>query len=230
MSTAILTVAIGSTPTQVVVNGQEYLEAPAIASTPEPLPVILRARATTNAGPASRFQNKKQDDYVLITGALSLGPKDSDHDGYPIITMTSICDANKDQFINEAMFVGRFSKDGKPAEKSASRSIAVNRYVAGNQITDWYRVRGYGNWKERILCYPKGSLAEVLGMLTPAKDGKGKLYTEVKCRRIRLHEKTKGGGGAANPAKDTTASGYEHSDFMGSDEETGDMPTSNNWN
>ncbi len=123
--------------------------------------------------------------------------------------------------------VKQMMKDGKPAEKSASRSVAVNRYVAGNQVTDWYRIRGYGNWKERILDYPKGSLAEVLGMLTPAKDGKGKLYTEVKCRRIRIHERTK--GGAANPAKDTTASGYEPSAFMGEDE-TGDMPTSNTWN
>ena len=228
MSTAILTVALGATPTQVVVNGQEFLEAPAVASTPEPLPVILRARATTNTGPASRFQAKKPDEFVLVTGALSLGEKDTEHDGIPIINMTSICDANKDQFINEAMFVGRFSKDGKPAEKSARRSIAVNRYVAGNQLTDWYRVRGYGNWKERILDYPKGSLAEVLGMLTPQKDGKGKLYTEVKCRRIRIHERTKGGG-AANPAKDTSASGYAHEEFMGN-EDPGDMPAPQSWN
>ena len=87
-----------------MVNGQEYLEAPAVASTPEPLPVILRARATTNTGPASRFQAKKPDEFVLVTGALSLGEKDTEHDGIPIINMTSICDANKDQFINEAMF------------------------------------------------------------------------------------------------------------------------------
>ena len=92
MSTAILTVALGATPTQVVVNGQEFLEAPAVASTPEPLPVILRARATTNTGPASRFQAKKPDEFVLVTGALSLGEKDTEHDGIPIINMTSICD------------------------------------------------------------------------------------------------------------------------------------------
>ncbi len=228
MSTAILTVALGSIPTQVVINGQEYLEAPAVASTPEPMEVILRAALKNSSGPASKFQAKKPDENILVVGALALGEKETEHDGIPIITLSTICNANPDQFINEAMFVGRFSKDGRAAEKSASRSVAVNRYVAGTQHTDWYRVRGYGNWKERILDYPKGSLAEVLGMLTPQKDSKGKIYTEVKCRRIRIHERTKGGSGAQDPAKDTSASGYEPSAFMG-DDDPGDMPTSNSW-
>ena len=196
MSTAILTVALGSIPTQVVVNGQEYIEAPAVASTPEPMPVILRAALKNRTGPASKFQAKKPDEYILVVGGLALGEKDTEHDGMPIITISTICNADKDQFINEAMFVGRFSKDGRAAEKSASRSVAVNRYVAG--------------------------------MLTPQKDAKGKIYTEVKCRRIRIHERTKGGAGTVNPAKDTSASGYEPSAFMG-DDDPGDMPTSHSW-
>ena len=50
----------------------------------------------------------------------------------------------------------------------------------------------------------------------------------MKCRRIRIHERTKGGSGAQDPAKDTSASGYEPSAFMG-DDDPGDMPTSNSW-
>ena len=115
MSTAILTVALGSIPTQVVINGQEYLEAPAVASTPEPMEVILRAALKNSSGPASKFQAKKPDENILVVGALALGEKETEHDGIPIITLSTICKANPDQFINEAKFVGLFSKDVRTA-------------------------------------------------------------------------------------------------------------------
>ncbi len=228
MSTAILVCALGSSPCQTVIDGKEFLEAHATASTPEPLSVVLRARATThNTGATSRFRAKKAGDLVIVSGELSLGAKDTEIDGSPIITMSTICDAEKDQFFNEAVVVGRFSRDGKPAEKSSSRSVAVNRYLGKTQLTDWFRVRGYGFWKDKILETPKGSIVEITGMLTPAKSSNNKSYTELKCRSIRVHEKG-GGGAGADPAKDKAAAGYEHSEFMGQDEAES-MPPQQNW-
>lgn len=231
LSTAILVATLGSDPTQTVINGQEYLECFASVSTGDSdLPIILRS-FTKKTGCTSVLRTKKKDDLVMISGELSLvSDKDSPNDGLPVVGLNSICSATKDQYFNEAILVGRFSGQAKDtdSQKSASRTLAVNRYPGGNQVTDWFRVRGYDKLRTKLMDSPKGTVCEVSGMLTPQKGADGKVFLEVKCRYCRVHQKGSGGKNTIDPAKGTSAAGYDHESFTGNDEAE-EMPPSQSW-
>ena len=236
----MLVVSLGTDPYQIVVDGREFLEARSTTQgIDDGYEIILRAPATQE-GPANFLKNKKANQNILVSGELSLYGKGDDgwkekhdDDGRPVIRVSACCDATDQQFFNEITIVGRYTGEPKEAEKSCSRSIAVNRFSKKmeKEVGDFFRVRGFkstkpgkSSWGERILNATKGTLVEINGMLTAEKSKDGGMYPVVKVRRIRTH-KTGSGGSQANPAKEKAASGYEHSQFT----ETDDQMPSSNW-
>tara|TARA_Y100000994_G_scaffold74005_1_gene60791 strand:+ start:76 stop:768 length:693 start_codon:yes stop_codon:yes gene_type:complete len=214
----------------VAVDGDQYLEARAETLGREPVDLILRAKAGAASGPTSFLMDKKPGDTFLITGELTLvNDRESPDRGTPVVRVFTISKATEDQYANEVNIVGRVVQETKNAEKSSSRSVAVNRYLGkapnGQSIvdTDWFRVRGYGKNGERLASFTKGTLVEIDGMLEKKQNKAGKPYCEVKIRRVRSHKAGK--GGEVNPAADKEAAGYESSAFDGKDEP--DFPT--NW-
>lgn len=193
-------------------NGKEILEATAQTVHSDPVSVAVRVIAGSNV--ASAFATKTKDQLLIISGDLIL-----DENQVPVLYTRVICDAHPDQYLNEVMIVGRIAGEAKVTEsgKSASRSLAVNRYVDGKEITDWFKIRGFGYWRDRLEAVPKGALVSVAGFLDQRSNRDGGTYCEVKCRALRLHSKSKSGG-TANPAQGTTAAGYSSEDFSGESE------------
>ena len=220
MSTATFVVALAAAPASVVVEGKEFLEVYASTPTKEPVNLLIRTLATGN--PAKGLHGKQPSDLLIVSGDLSL-PKDQDTP--PGLYARVICDATSDQYLNEVTIVGRLAGEARVTEsaKSASRSVAVNRYFKDQEETDWFTVRGFGASMERISNAPKGSLVSISGSLEQRTNREGKPYTEIKARTFRVHQRSKSGA-TANPAAGTSAQGYAHEDFAGDDA----MPF--NWN
>ena len=176
--------------------------------------MLIRARKSTKV--AEAFATKKAQDLVIVEGELIL---DADRSS-AILYASSVCDGHANQFLNNVTIVGRLSGKARTTEsgKSASRSVAVNRYTKKDgqekpeQLTDWFQVRGYGYSMQRLIDVPKGSLVEVNGMLTQLTSAKGEGYVEIKCRKLKVHQGSKA---TNDPAAGTTASGYDHSAFTG---------------
>lgn len=210
VSYATLVVALNAVPQVMAVNGKELLETG--AKTAHADPADLTVRVIAGSAVAAAFATKQQNQRLIVSGDLIL-----DADKGPVLYARVICDAADDQFLNEVMVVGRIAGEPRSAEsgKSASRSLAVNRFVNGEEVTDWFKLRGFGYWKERLENAPKGALVSVAGFLDQRTNKEGKPYTELKVRSLRTHAKSKGGGGGANPAAGTTAAGYAAEDFSG---------------
>ena len=106
MSNAILVASLASQPSQIVIDGREYLVANAMTVGNDGSELILRAPATQE-GPASHLKNKKANDLVIVCGELSLFSKgdtgwteNHEIDGKPIIRVSACCDATDQQFFN----------------------------------------------------------------------------------------------------------------------------------
>lgn len=209
MSTCTIVVALAASPVAAVADSKEVLEVFAVTTTDEPVNLLLRVRSGTN--PAQRFAAKSKGDLLIISGDLIL----SEDGNQPIIYIRTLCDAQNDQFVNETVIVGRLSSDAKesPSSKSASRSVAVNRYVNQEEITDWFRVRAYGYSKDRLQQADKGSLVSITGVLEQRRNRDGAPYPELKVRQIKVHSKSRSGGSSKDIAAGTSAAGYSHSDF-----------------
>ena len=151
---------------------------------------------------------------LIVSGDLIL----NDPSNTTVLWAQSFCDAHDDQFINEVVVVGRLSTEAKVSDsnKSAARSLAVNRYNGKEEITDWFRLRGYGFSMEKLVSAPKGSLVSAHGCLEQKSNKAGDPYMEIKCRTVKVH--SKGKGSAPNPAQGTSASGYDQEDFESSNE------------
>lgn len=227
MSNAIFVATLAIDPFLTVINDKEFVETRGSVNGSN-VEVIFRA-AATKEGPSTHLKKKKRDDLIILSGELQLAEKNTADAGTATVNVFACSDATNEQFFNEVTIVGRFCKDYKQAEKSCARNVVVNRYrrVEGQekpeQISDFFRVRGFGTWKERIMKASKGSLVELNGVLVTENDKEGKPYPVVKLRKLRTFQK--GSGGQSDPAKEKAASGYEHSQFEGKDED--DMPTSN---
>lgn len=227
LSNAIFVATLAIDPFQTVINDKEFVETRGVVNGSN-VEVIFRAPATKE-GPSTHLKKKKRDDLILLSGELQLAEKNTPDVGTATVVVYSCSDATKEQFINEVTIVGRFCKDYKEAEKSCARNVVCNRYrrVQGQekpeQISDFFRIRGFGAWKERIMKSSKGALVELNGVLTEEKDKAGKPYPVVKLRKLRTFQK--GSGGQADPAQEKAASGYEPSQFLGLDDDN--MPTSN---
>lgn len=220
MSYCTIVVALAAAPVQTVADGKEVLEAYATTTTGEPVSILLRVRTT--ASTAKAFATKTQGDRLLASGDLIL----SENGNEAVLYGRVLCDATEDQYLNEILVVGRLSSAAKVTEsaKSCSRSLAVNRYSAGSEHTDWYRLRGYGYTMEKLKDTPKGALVSVAGILEQRTNRQGDPYLEVKCRTLLVHSKSKVGTGSSDLAAGTKASGYSHADFTGES----DMP--HDWN
>ena len=213
LSTAYVTVTLGTTPTANVRAGQEVIEA--YASTPSETPVNFLIRARAGSAVASSLLQKQKDQFVLITGDLILEEKEP-----AVLVIRTLNDAFQGQFINEANITGNVSKTARAAEKSSCISVAVNRYVKAEgdskPPSDFFQVRGFGRLKDRFDKLTLGSLVELSGMVETRKNKDGNEYIELKTRFLQVHKKSSGGGGG-NPAPKSNAVGMDDSDFLGDD-------------
>jgi single-stranded DNA-binding protein len=226
MSYASLIVALEDQPTTTTLDGREVIHVPAAVQGSQPVSVVLRAISGTAS--ATALLAKKSGDLLIASGEVCLI-----NDGNtPQITTGVVCDAHPDQYLNEVVVVGHVGGECRMAEsgKSASRSIAINRYVRQPdtedpvEITDWYRIRGFGYNLEKLERILTGALIQVSGSLSQMTSAKGEPYCEVRARSIRIH-RNKGGGG--NPAAGTTAVGYDQESYMGTPDDIG---TTSDWN
>lgn len=221
MAYCTLAVALAAAPALAIARDKEVWECTANTTAPEPVNLLLRFRNGSKV--AQVFATKANGARLIISGDLSL---EDDPGNFPVVTGHMLCDAHEDQFVNEVVLIGRLSKESKVTEtqKSASRSLAVNRYIGRDEHTDWFRLRGYGYSKDKLINAPKGSLVSAHGCLEQRKNRDGNPYLEVKCRNVRVHNKAK--GGLSNPAAGTSAAGYDQEDFE--QPSNNDMPF--NWN
>ncbi len=208
VSTATFIVALAAAPAASTIGGKEFLEVYATTPAKEPLNLLVRTAAVSN--PAKGLIGKQAGERLIVSGDLTLS-LDGDT---PELYARVVCDASPEQYLNEVTIVGRVANEAKVTEsaKSCSRSVAVNRYSANKEITDWFIVRGYGHAMERISQTPKGSLVSVSGCLEQRTNREGNPYCELKVRQFQVHNRTKG---QANPAAGTSAQGYAHEDFTG---------------
>ena len=210
MAYCTIAVALAAAPAVSLVNEKEVWECHANTTALEPVNLLLRFRNGSNV--AKVFATKQNGARLIISGDLTLEEL-LDKGNYPVVTGHMLCDAHEDQFVNEVVLVGRLSKESKvtDTQKSASRSIAVNRYIGRDEHTDWFRLRGYGFSKDKLVGAPKGSLVSAHGCLEQRKNREGNPYLEVKCRSVRIHNKAR--GGSPNPAAGTSAAGYDQEAF-----------------
>jgi len=218
VSNCTIVVALAASPVPLLADGKEVLEAYAATTTRDPVNLLLRIR--TGTSPAQRFAAKSKGDLLIISGDLILSGDSND----AIVYCRALCDAHPDQFINEALIVGRLTGEARSSEssKSCSRTVAVNRYVNNEELTDWFRVRGYGYSRDKLIEAPKGSLVSVAGSLEQRHNKDGQPYVELKCRQLKVHNRSRSGGGG-DIAVGTSAAGYSHADF------TNDPDMPHNW-
>jgi single-stranded DNA-binding protein len=211
VSSATLIVSLVAPPTPATAGSKEVLEAYAATAHRDAVNLLLRCPAGN--GLAQAFAAKAAGDLLIVAGDLTL----SDDGNTAIVRPRVLCDAVPDQYLNEVTLVGRLAGEPKTSEsaKSCSRSLAVNRLVAGEEVTDWYKLRGYGYAKDRLEDTAKGALVAVTGLLEQRTNRDGNPYCEIKVRSLRVHSKPKGGSGGFNPAAGTKAVGYSHEDFTG---------------
>lgn len=210
MSTATLVVALAAQPADTVAHGKQVLEVFASTNGKDQVPVLLRCVAGSKT--AEAMKPKAAGQTMIVAGDLLL------ENSQPVLFIRTLCDVPADAYVNEVTITGRLAKEARVAEsnKSASRSVAVNRWSNGEEVTDWFNVRGYGYTMERLVALPVGSLVAIEGSLDLRTNRDGQPYAEIKGRSIRTFERGKGGKGVTNLAAGTKGIGYEQSDFEGS--------------
>jgi single-stranded DNA-binding protein len=207
VSTASLICRLVSDPASGDVNGREILESRAQTAGPEPCSILLRTIAGSRT--AALHTTFQEGAYLIASGDLIL------LENQPILYCTILCHATDDQYLNEVTLVGRIAGDPKVTEsgKSVSRSIAVNRYVNKQEETDWFKVRGYGDFMiSKLTDIHKGSLVSAIGCLEQRTNREKQAYCEVKLRSIRVHKSKKD---SSDPGANVAAAGYSRDDFTG---------------
>lgn len=204
--------ALAAAATNATIGDREMVEVyTSLKSNDDPIPVLIRSSAASPIAKALLLF--KPDDLVVVTGSLSLDKEGNT----PELYVHTCCPAYPDQYLNNVSLTGRIGNESRVSEssKSCSRSVAVNRYSNGEQLTDWFKIRGYGNWRDRLQNAEKGSLTEVEGQLESRTNRNGEPYCEVKVRHVVVHSRSKSSAG--NPAAGTNAVGYDHDAFSGID-------------
>jgi single-stranded DNA-binding protein len=215
MSYATATVTLTGALTSGLDNGKESFSV--AAEVPGDPAVRIQLWVPASASALKQLQETKPGDRLIASGPLSL----IEDGNLPRITALVVCPASPDQYLSEAVIVGRIGSDAKVAEsgKSAKRSVAVNRYRRNPETdetieeTDWFAVRAFGFNMQKLERLAKGSLVQVAGTLSQMTSSKGEAYPELKARSITTHKGRKGGQG--DPSKGTKASGYDSEAFMG---------------
>jgi single-stranded DNA-binding protein len=215
MSYATATVVLTGALTPGVDNGKESFSA--AAEIPGDPAVRVQLWTPANASALKPLQEARLGDRLIVSGPLSL----AEDGNLPRVTALVVCPSTDDQYLSEAVVIGRIGGDSKAAEsgKSAKRSVAVNRYRRDPQTeetieeTDWYTVRAFGFTMQKLERLSKGALVQVAGTLSQMTSAKGEAYPELKARSITVHKNRKGGQG--DPSKGTKATGYDSDAFMG---------------
>jgi single-stranded DNA-binding protein len=224
MAYATATVIVKGPPSPVIEHGKELFTAPAEIPGEPPVRVQLAVPATASS--LARFQETATGSQLIVSGPLSLISEGKVSDGkqpskdLPRIVALVVCPATEEQFLNEAVLVGRIGGEAKEASsgKSTKRSMAINSYhkdpATGEIVeeTDWHGLRGFGFNQQKLARLASGSLVEVAGALSQMTSKAGDPYPEVKVRSISSH---KGGKGGGDLAKGTKAAGYDSSAFAG---------------
>lgn len=204
MTTACVIASLAAEPVVCDSTGRETLESFAQTTSSDPCSFLLR---TFSGSRNATFLSSCQAGQLLIlAGDLTL------QEDTPVIYAHALCKAEPDQYLNEIVLVGRIAGENKvtASGKSASRSLAVNRFVKGEELTDWWKIRGYGDYMlERLNKVPKGSLVSVTGCLEQRFNQNKQPYPEIKIRSIKLHGKSK------PKTSESNASGYAPEDFNG---------------
>ena len=210
MSTATLVVALAAQPAETVVHGKQVLEVFASTNGKDQVPVLLRC--VSGSKTAEAMKPKPAGQSLIVAGDLLL------ENSQPVLFVRSLCDVPSTAYINEVTITGRLAREPRITEsnKSASRSVAVNRWNNGEEVTDWFNVRGYGYTMERLVAIPVGSLVLLEGSLDLRTNRDGQPYAEIKARSIHTFERGKGGKASNNLAEGTQGIGYEQADFEGS--------------
>lgn len=208
MSTATFVVALAAPPAGIQIGGKEALEAFAATNGRDPSSVLLQCHAGSSA--AGVFATKNANDLLIVSGDLTLDQSGNT----PLLYTRVICDATPNQYLNEVNLVGRLAGEPKVTDsgKSCSRSVAVNRYIGGEEHTDWYKVRAYGFALDKLANAPKGALVSVSGMLEQRTNREGQPYPEVKARIIKVHGRPRNSASPADPSAGKAA-GYSAEDF-----------------
>lgn len=215
MSYATATVILTGALTSMIDNGKESFCA--AAEIPGDPAVRVQLWAPASASALKQLQEAQPGDRLIVSGPLSL----TDTGNLPRITALVVCPATAEQYLSEAVLVGRIGSDTKLAEsgKSAKRSVAVNRYRRNPETdetveeTDWYPVRAFGFNMQKLEGLAKGALIQVAGTLAQMTSAKGEAYPELKARSITVHKGRK--GGQNDPSKGSKATGYDAEAFMG---------------
>lgn len=216
MGYATAIVRLEHPPQQRLISGREFIATEAIIC--GKTPVDLTVRVSAGAKLSELFVKNQPGEVLLISGDLEL----DDEGSIPVIDAKVIGKASEDQYLNEAVIIGRIASDcryPKDSDKSVKRSVAVNRYTrAPDEVepvehTDWHGVRAYGFTKNKLEGIAKGSLVEVTGCIEQLTNAEGKGFCEIKARSVKVH---KTGRGTPNPAADSTTAGYEAEAFLGS--------------
>ena len=210
MSTATLVVALAAQPVDTTAADKQVLEVFAQTNGKDQVSVLLRCGSTSSA--ADGLKSKQAGDHLIVSGDITL------EENQPVVFLRSFCEVPPDVYVNEVTVVGRLAGEAKVADsnKSARRSIAVSRWSNGEEITDWFTIRGYGYQMDKLLSAPKGSLVAITGSFEQRTNRDGDPYAELKGRNIRVYERGKGDSTARNMAAGTKAVGYDHKDFESS--------------
>ena len=226
MTTATLILVLAAPPVQDCKDGIEVLEAFAQVPGNEPVDVVVRAILGKNGSDAANMlKGKAAGDLIITEGELRL-QKDSP----PALYVRTVSEGHKDQYINNVLLVGRLAEKCRSTEKSAARSVGVNRYYRKQgeekpvEETDWFRIRGFGYQKDKLEKADKGALIEAVGVLSQRTSRTGEGYAEIKLRSLRTHQGSKAGFGA-DPASGKAA-GYDHDAFTGNND---DEPMPSDW-
>lgn len=204
MTTACVIASLAAEPVVTSSTGRETLESFAQTTSSEPCSFLLRTFPGSRH--ATFLSSCKAGHLLIIAGDLTL------QDDTPIIYAHALCNASPEQYLNEVVLVGRIAGESKvtASGKSASRSLAVNRFVKGEEITDWWKIRGYGEYMlERLNKATKGSLVSVTGCLEQRTSQSQQTYPEIKIRSLKLHGKSK------PRTSESNAPGYSPEDFTG---------------
>lgn len=204
MTTACVIASLAAEPVICDSTGRETLESFAQTTSGDPCSFLLRTFPGSRH--ATFLSSCKPGHLLIIAGDLTL------QDDTPVIYAHALCNATPEQYLNEVVLVGRIAGENKvtASGKSASRSLAVNRFVKGEEVTDWWKIRGYGEYMlERLNKAAKGTLVSVTGCLEQRVNQNKQPYPEIKIRNLKLHGKSK------PKTAESNAAGYAAEDFSG---------------
>ncbi len=179
---------------------------------------VIRAilRKEPKAGDVADFLSKKQKgDHVIVDGELRIeqSGEGTNKTSTLVLIVNTICSSSPQQYVNTVVVVGPVSQQKKPTEKSCSGSIGSTRSIKqmdGNfqDVTSWFKTRGYGFLKEKVETAQKGDWYQAIGALHWMKSSQGSPYAEINLRKFRNLYIRRAGSSKQNPGVKIDAAGH----------------------